>query len=149
MFEINISSWRWLFLFGLSLSFLSGCGRRSLPSTADPTVARQSLQTMLDSWQRGEPAEKLKDRTPAIVAIDDDWKAGLRLSKYQVKDPDVPHGVAVRSSVVLSLQDGSGKTFEKEATYIIGTTPKITIARSDRDDEDSATNVEAPATTRR
>jgi hypothetical protein len=119
----------------LALAVAGGCGSRSLPSAADATVARESLQAMLASWERGERADDLKTRRPAIVAIDGDWSAGLRLVKSEVRGACQPQGVGLRSSVLLSLQDGSGKTFDREAVYTIGTSPIITIARSDRTDE--------------
>jgi hypothetical protein len=121
----------------LLLPLLIGCAQ-SGPPPANSSVARESLQVMLDSWQRGDAAEQLKDRAPPIVAVDDDWRAGLRLTKYQVNSADSPHGVALRSTVVLSLVDSDGKAVEKRAIYTIGTGPTITIVRSDREEEENA-----------
>lgn len=133
MFQRLIERWHWSVLAGLAMPLFVGCGRTSLPGASDASVARASLQTMLEAWQRGDPAEQLRNSTPAIVAIDDDWRSGLRLTRYELKDQGVQHGVNIQSSVMLSLEDASGKKLEREAVYIIGTNPKITIARSDRE----------------
>src|SRR5262245_332990 len=119
MTKMRFSFWSSLVQIALSLLFAGGCGSSALPSAANPLLARESLQAMLDSWQRGERAEELKNRSPAIVAIDDDWRSGLRLTNYEVKT-DVPHGVGLQTSVLLSLLDDSGRAFQKEATYTIG-----------------------------
>ena len=121
---------RVLLYAGLTLSALAtvGCGK----NTASPEdKAEKPLEQFLDAWSRGEPADKFADANNPISGSDPDWKAGYRLlgflsgeTKQNQEKPD-----EYRCQVELSLQDKSGKRWDKKVTYEVRTGEKSVINR--------------------
>jgi hypothetical protein len=112
---------------------LAGCSsgpRRAAPVNA--TLAREALHTALDCWRKGEPAEVLKRRKPAVTAQDFDWKSGYRLVDFQVLGEGTDDTANLRCPVKLTLRDPHGREVKKKVTYIIGTDPVITVFREMR-----------------
>jgi hypothetical protein len=107
-----------------------GCGPAP-PRPADPDVARQVLRTALDAWQKGDPADSLKAGQPPIYVNDTDWKAGVRLTGYEVKGDGTFYGAQYRCSVVLSVEPGKGGRSDKTVKYLIDTQPRLVIVRDD------------------
>jgi hypothetical protein len=96
----------------------------------NPEQARAALVTALDAWKKGE-ARALARRKPPIRFVDDDFVAGLRLSDYEIEEPDAPIGLHKDVSVILSLRDARGKVVRREANYQVATEPGLAVLRSD------------------
>ena len=103
-----------------------GCGGRPNLSL-DENVARDSLTTALESWKKGERPESLKDRSPSIIVGDPIWIEGQRLVSYKVHDQGQSDGVNLHCKVDLVLANQQGKQSRQTITYIVGTSPVITV----------------------
>jgi hypothetical protein len=106
---------------------LSGCGRRGdLP--LDQDLARRSLATAMDAWKAGQKPTDLATRSPPVVASEPHWEAGYRLEKYEIKEPPVNDGMNLHFNVKLTATTPQGKWEQRDVTYIVGTSPVVTIA---------------------
>jgi hypothetical protein len=97
----------------------------------NPTKARAALVASLDAWRKGEASALARRDTP-IRFVDDDFVAGLRLSDYEIEEPDAPVGLHQDVHVMLSLRDARGRVVEHEAQYQVATEPAVAVLRSDR-----------------
>lgn len=117
------------------LILVLGCsGGTELPTSGpdyDSDQARSALVTALEAWKKGE-AQALPKRKPAIRLVDDDLTTGLKLSDYEIQEPDRPITMHMNVEVILSLRDARGKTVRREATYQVATSPALAVMRSDR-----------------
>lgn len=113
----------------LGLALAAGCGGRA-PRPADPDQARTAVRAALDAWARGESAETLTQRRPAIHVVDHEWRSGLRLDRYEVV-ADQPAGADLRCETTLWLRGPRETTIQKPAVYIVGTNPALTVVRED------------------
>lgn len=104
----------------------AGCGRKNLP--VEPDLAAQSLEAALASWQRGEPLASLDQRTPPITVGDFAWRDGRKLSGYRLLGEAKNDGFNLRYDVELTFADAQGAAVE-QVSYIVGTSPAITIFR--------------------
>jgi hypothetical protein len=126
-----MSSYRML---PILLAVVAGCSGSSQPSSAAPydcEKANAALVAALDAWKKGE-AKSLTKRNPPIRFVDDDLLAGLRLSDYEIEEPDRPIRLHQDVEVILSLRDARGKGVRREARYQVGTHPTLAVLRSDR-----------------
>lgn len=106
----------------------AGCGGGA--ARLDRALADQSLVRCLDTWKEGRPAASLADESPAIVCVDDDWNAGVKLTSYEILHGSaVEDGFNVHVSVALQLQDQDGRAVSREVPYVVGTSPQITVFR--------------------
>jgi hypothetical protein len=64
--------------------------------------------------------------------VDDDLLSGLRLSEYEIEEPDQPVKLHQDVSVILEMRDARGKRVRREARYQVGTDPTLSVLRSDR-----------------
>lgn len=116
--------------FGLLLFLLlvtAGCGTR-LPPAADSAKARAALQSALDSWQKGESAESLQTRSPAIHVNDFSWDNKDRLAKYEVLS-EQSSGQSWKAKVLLTIQYANGAQMQREANYTVDTSPSLVVVR--------------------
>jgi hypothetical protein len=111
----------------LALLFLPGCGG-SLGPDADRDVADKALRTAMENWQNGKSQVDLEKGQPAIIMNEDDWRTGKKLVEFKI-DECTLSGRQMRCRVRLKLQDKDGKNAERNAVYIIDTTPRIVIVR--------------------
>ncbi len=112
----------------------AGCSGGREPAVEpryDAEQARTALVAALDAWKKGE-AKSLSKRNPPIRFDDDDLLAGLRLSDYEIEEPDLPLKPHQDVSVILSMRDARGKSVRREASYQVGTEPTLAVLRSDR-----------------
>src|SRR5947207_1146333 len=96
---------RTMLLLSLGLMLCAGCSRKKPPDPVEPDQARELLRDVLECWKKGETPEALRERSPPIHVADEDWDAGARLTRYEVKDPGEVMGVNLRSRITLHLQD--------------------------------------------
>jgi hypothetical protein len=109
------------------LSFTVGCGT-SLPPTADSAKARSALQASLDAWQKGESAESLQTRSPAIHVNDFGWDNKDRLARYEILSEQTS-GQSWKAKVLLTVQYANGAQMQHEATYTVDTSPSLVVVR--------------------
>jgi hypothetical protein len=95
----------------------------------DPDRARQAVETVLDSWKRGESIEAYQTDSAAVTVQDSDWQAGCVLMSYEVQDDDAQDEANLHCRVHLRLRDRDGREMDKQVTYVIGTSPAVTVFR--------------------
>jgi hypothetical protein len=122
---------RTILSLALLLLGLAGCLGNRLPPDADPARGREALTTVLDTWARGGRPEDLKKASPSIVVSDSDWEAGHQLLKSEVDPTDGRIGVDLQLVVTLTLKTPTGQTSQKKVTYVVSTSPGLTVLRGD------------------
>ncbi len=116
-------------LLVLAVALLAGCSGPSQANPVDPALARESLKTALDHWKKGEDPKSLQSSATPMVAKDFDWDSGAKLLDYQILDDNVEHtNLRVQVKITLS-QQGTSKSVEKKASYVVGTSPSVTVFR--------------------
>lgn len=109
---------------------ISGCGGGAYQSApVNAAKARETLETTLDAWKSGDPADEMQDQSPAIVVQDFDWQGGAKLASYEILEDDKEVNANLVVKVKLKLQDKTGNKFEKTVTYLVGTAPTLTVFR--------------------
>jgi hypothetical protein len=140
--------------------FLVGCGPKTYPVQEDQ--GQISMKTFLDSWQAGESLDGLANKSPKIVGVDQDWKNGAKLLKYEIVESrtyerSMTFGVKLniqRLATIKNVQAPAGTQGdeegaapppaivsessqtvqeEKHANYTVSTKPFITIFRDEAD----------------
>jgi hypothetical protein len=117
-----------VFFAALCFCFLSGCGQGAMVM-ADLEQAGPALRTALEAWKGGESQEDLLGQNPSILMNEDDWRVGKRLLDFKMEDQGSLSGRQVVWRAQIKLQDKSGKTEDRKATYVIDTTPRLVIVR--------------------
>jgi hypothetical protein len=111
----------------LAAALLLGCGG-STP--ADPDLARATLTAALDAWRDGRTIDEVSSGSPPITVADPAWKAGFKLSRYEVASNTRPVGFDLRMPVKLWLEDPKGKPVEESAKYTVSVQPARTVIRA-------------------
>lgn len=111
----------------LLLAGCSGGGGRAAP--VDAPRARETLKAALESWKKGETPASLKEAAPPVVVQDFDWMAGQRLVHYEVSGDGKDDDANLRIPVTLTLQAAGGKEVRKKVSYVVGTSPTLTVFR--------------------
>ena len=109
---------------------LLGCVPAVPVTDFDSSKAREVLDSALNAWKAGK-AKSLAKRTPPIRFVDEDWRAGYRLAKFEVVHPDELIQPMKGTQIQLTLIDPSGKTITRSAEYQITLTPHLAVLRSD------------------
>ena len=121
-------------LVGLLLAgwlLLPGCSQGARSLSLDRQLARDSVGVVLDTWQQGTPASALKERSPAIISSDEDRDAGRQLVSYELATADRDDGTNLHLRAALVLKDATGRELRRDVTYIVGTSPVITVFREE------------------
>ena len=104
---------------------LTGCARTARDLSLNPQLARSSLDQALKAWTEGK---RPGDLQPEITMGDSTWVAGTSLTAYTIKTMDErSDGTNLYLPVVLEFKDARGKVSRTDTTYIVGTSPSITI----------------------
>jgi hypothetical protein len=117
-------------VISLAIAFLGGCSGSQRAAPVDAARAREALTTTLDVWKKGDTPDTLKNSTPTITAQDLDWMGGAKLVNYEVTG----EGKSIESNlfvpVTLSMKTPAGKDVKKKVTYIVATSPYVSVFRS-------------------
>jgi hypothetical protein len=113
----------------LSLLSGGGCGANPRAAAVDPPRARETLRATLDRWKSGETIAALKNASPPVVAQDFDWMAGRRLVAYEITGDGKDDDANLRIPVTLTLRTDRGKEVTKRVSYVVGTSPTLTVFR--------------------
>ena len=108
----------------LALAAIVGCGPKA--AKLDKQTATTALNTFLEAWKKGETPQDLKAKSPPIIAGDDDFVAARKLVDFKVIDAEKNDGSNLHALVELTLAEGTA-TRKRQVTYIVGTSPVITI----------------------
>jgi hypothetical protein len=118
-----------LFALATAATLMPGCSGNGRAAAVDPARARDALKTALESWKRGETIDSLKSGSPSIVAQDFDWMAGLKLVGYEITGDGKDDDANLRIPVKLTLRSPQGKVATKAVSYVVGTSPSLTVFR--------------------
>jgi hypothetical protein len=119
-----------LALAASGLILFAGCGDTPAPTAADPDAAKQTLERVLSSWQKGETVEGMKKASPSVIVSDMKWDKGAKLTKFEVEGPGKPSGAQQKFRVALWLADANGKEKKEVVQYEVGIDPVQTVFRS-------------------
>ena len=111
----------------VSLCLLVGCARPSHDVNSD--LARETLTKALEHWRDGNPPETLRSGSQPITVMDPDWNGGLALASYDILGTGDSKGANLYCSVRLILRDLSGQEQQKAVSYVVGTSPALTVFR--------------------
>ncbi|MHB1559190.1 MAG: hypothetical protein ACYC61_17185 [Isosphaeraceae bacterium] len=111
----------------LAVAAAPGCGRQQ---PADPDQARATLVLALDAWRDGRTIDDVSGGSPSIVVADPSWKAGYRLSRYEVADTTRAAGFDLKIPVELWLENPQGKPVREKVKYTVSIRPSRTVIRA-------------------
>jgi hypothetical protein len=109
------------------LAGCSGSGGGARP--VDAPRAREALKTALDGWKQGVTPASFSTASPAMTVLDLDWMAGAKLVDYQLADDGKDFGPNLHVPVKLTLRTPQGKEVKKSVSYVVGTSPSVTVFR--------------------
>lgn len=104
-----------------------GCSTGA-PHAVDEEAARAALRTTLDAWKEGKTPDSLQSASPAIVAQDMEWASGAKLIDYSVVG-DKAADANLDARVKLTTVSARGKKIQREAKYLVTTSPAVTVFR--------------------
>lgn len=120
---------RSLVLGGVLLLAAAGCGSdRSYSRYIPPEqTSRQALEAALTAWQNGKPPGQVAGGPPAVEAVDSCWKAGQKLSKFQIVGEEPGDGPTF-FKVRLTLK---GQAKEQVVRYVVVGRDPLWVYRED------------------
>lgn len=109
-----------------------GCGSGYSPEAhrVDPERARNTLESVLISWQLGETPQQWRQQDPQVVIQDMDWAAGRKLEEFEILDDGEAIDANLHCRVRLKLGDPQQGETEQTVTYLVTTSPNLTVFRS-------------------
>jgi hypothetical protein len=122
-------------LVALATLFVSGCGNSSVARPVDAPQAMDALKIALDAWKKGETSKSLASSSPPMTVQDFEWDTGANLVDYRLVDEGRADGPNLRIQVMLTTTaepakgQKQAKPAEKKASYVIGTSPRLTVFR--------------------
>lgn len=111
----------------LAMVFVAiGCGpSNGLDRPLNVELARKSVETAMQAWIDGKKPVDLK---PDLIVGDPAWDAGRKLVSFQlVAEKERSDGSNLHIVVSREFRDGSGPGKKSEVTYIVGTSPVVSI----------------------
>jgi hypothetical protein len=103
----------------------AGCARTARDLKLDPQLAEASLDQALRAWAEGKQPADLR---PTIIMRDQSWDAGTALAGFTIQTAEArSDGTNLYLPVVREFRDAQGKVSRSTLTYIVGTSPTITI----------------------
>lgn len=114
----------------LLLTLTAGCaGNPSEAHRVDAGKARGLLEQVLTSWQQGETPDAWRRKTPEVVIQDLDWQRGAKLQSFEMLGNGEAIDANLHCKVELTLEDSNKKEVSKTVTYLVGTSPVLTVFR--------------------
>lgn len=107
----------------LMLLFIGGCSQETPSHPLDTNVARESVRKAMQAWVDGKTPQDLK---PGIVVGDPAWEQGTKLESFEILDKEENSDGSNLYVRVARKFAGAG-TGEAKVTYIVGTSPVVTI----------------------
>jgi hypothetical protein len=130
----QLAAWRVpgvaLLSLAMAVALVSGCSGSHSAAPVNPQSAREALKTALEGWKKGDTPDALKSSTPSITAQDLDWLAGTKLVDFAVSADDKSIEANLYVPVTLTLKAANGKEVKKKVTYVVGTSPYLTVFRA-------------------
>lgn len=108
---------------------LAGCEQNARSLTVNETSARDACQTFLTAWKEGK---KAADLAPKIVGKDSDWENGRTLESFEILPEERSDGANLFLKVKRTIKTQKGAVLEQEVGYVVGTSPVVTVFRSDQ-----------------
>ena len=117
-------------LLAMAMLMLPGCSG-SAAHAVDTSRARDALVRALDHWKQGDTPGSLATPPTPMTVQDFDWLGGARLLDYQVLGEGEAKDANLSIKVKLALDGLQGKTkkAEKTVSYLVTTSPSITVFR--------------------
>jgi hypothetical protein len=120
---------RFVISLAIALGLWGGCSG-SQWAAVDAERAREVLKTALDVWKKGDTPTALNNNTPAITAQDLDWLGGAKLVDYEVTGDGKSVEADLYVPVTLTLKMAKGKEVKKKVTYVVATSPYLSVFRT-------------------
>ena len=119
-------------VIALSAALAAGCsgGSGGAAGPVDAPKAREALKTALDGWKKGDKPASFATASPAMTVQDVDWLAGAKLVNYEVKGEGKEFGPNLNIPVDLTIRTPQGKESKKSVSYVVGTSPIVTVFRA-------------------
>jgi hypothetical protein len=114
---------------------LPGCSNSNTASAVNELQARDALKIALDAWKKGETSQSLASSSTPMTVQDFEWDTGAKLIDYQLVDDGRADGPNLRIQVKLTTTgepvkgNKEAKPTEKKASYVVGTSPRLTVFR--------------------
>jgi hypothetical protein len=115
----------------IPLALACGCGPTS-PAVSDIDAATKLLNSTFESWKSGQPGPTLRYVFPPVYVSEEMWDEGFLLSDFTIDGAGEVYGTNVRLRVTLNGKKKDGAAVNRQVTYLVTTTPALTIARTDR-----------------
>jgi hypothetical protein len=122
-------------LIVLATLLLPGCSNSSSANPVDEPQARDALKTALDAWKNGQTSQSLAASSTPMTVQDFEWDTGSKLIDYQLLNDGKSEGANLRIQVKLTTLGEQvkgkkeAKPAEKKASYVVGTSPRVTVFR--------------------
>ena len=113
----------------ICLAILTGCGGPYISAPVKVDVARKTLVSTMESWKGGETPDGVRKKSPSVVVQDMDWTNGAKLIEYEILGDGKPVDANLIAKVKLKLSGADGKETVKTVTYVVGTSPVLTVFR--------------------
>jgi hypothetical protein len=122
-------------LIVLATLLLPGCSNSSGAHAVDVPQARDALKIALDAWKKGETSQSLASSSTPMTVQDFEWDQGAKLIDYELVGDGRADGPNLRIQAKLTLTGEpvkgkkEAKPTEKKASYVVGTSPRVTVFR--------------------
>lgn len=103
----------------------AGCSHSARNYSLDPDKAEKSCVTFMEAWKGGK---RVGDLHPEIIARDEAWEGEFKLVSYELQ-PGTSDGTNLHIPVKLTMKNPKGKEVKETVTYVVGTSPKVTVFR--------------------
>lgn len=110
-------------------ALISGCSNNGKAVPVDSAQARKTLVTALDQWKAGISIEAVQKASPPIFVNDTEWGSGSVLKEYRLIDDGKEMDIYLSCAVELKLVLPDKSEVVKSVTYMVRTSPELTIKR--------------------
>ncbi|MFO1095048.1 MAG: hypothetical protein U0992_17340 [Planctomycetaceae bacterium] len=109
------------------------CGGHYSPAAhrVDPERARRTLEAVLDSWKAGATPGSWQQQSPSVVVQDMDWQGGAQLMEFEITTTEAIDA-NLHCTTILTMTDSQQRTNQRTVTYLVGTSPTLTVFRAPR-----------------